>query len=121
MSKPFGFDKSRHLCLERDIDPIFAEGRKLNCFPFRMLYRVRREETGVRLLIIARKKNFRHAVDRNRWRRMIREAYRVRQSMLEGLNLDICIIVVDTKMEESSFVSERMQKMLTTLCSAVSS
>ena len=124
MSKPFGFDKTRHICLQRDIDPLFAEGSKLTCYPFRVLYRVRREEVGVRLLIIARKRNFHHAVDRNRWRRMIREAYRVRQSILEGLNIDICIIVIDTKVEESAYVSERMQKMLTTLrtqCSAVSS
>lgn len=112
----YGFDKSRHLCSEKNIELLYAEGKRVTCFPFRAVYRPRNDNEGVKLMVVARKKNFHHAVDRNRWRRMMREAYRVRQNILQGANLDLAILVIDTKMAESSRVGEKMEELLNTIC-----
>lgn len=110
-----GFDKSKHLCLVRDIEMLFSEGKRVTCFPFRAVYMRREDVAGVKVMFIARKKLFRHAVDRNRWKRMMREAYRVRQDILEGLNLNIAIIVIDDRIAESSRVGAKMDELLTTI------
>ena len=110
-----GFDKSKHLCLVRDIEMLFSVGKRVTCFPFRAVYMRREDVAGVKVMFIARKKLFRHAVDRNRWKRMMREAYRVRQDILEGLNLNIAIIVIDDRIAESSHVGAKMNELLTTI------
>ena len=33
------FRKAEHLCLKRDLDTLFAEGKSFVCFPFRITYR----------------------------------------------------------------------------------
>ncbi|MCQ2344058.1 MAG: ribonuclease P protein component [Paludibacteraceae bacterium] len=107
-----GFDKSKHLCLEKNIELLFSEGKRVTCFPFRAVYRQREEGEGVKMMFVAQKKNFRHAVDRNRWKRMMREAYRVRQGILEGMDLDIAIMVIDNKMAGGSYVGQKMEELL---------
>lgn len=106
------FRKSQRLCSEKEIGCLYDEGKRITCFPFRVVYRPRGEGEGVKVMIVAPKRNFKHAVDRNRWRRMIREAYRVRQGILEGLDIDISILVIESKMVESNYVGEKMEKML---------
>jgi len=88
------FNKSEKLCHDVDIEALWQEGVRFTVFPFRVVYRQREEGYGVKVLIIARKKQFRHAVDRNRWKRVVREAYRLQKHILDGKNMDICFMVL---------------------------
>jgi ribonuclease P protein component len=94
------FRKPEKICNQNQIDVLFKEGKSLKSGLFRMLF-VETEPPGkspVQVLIAVPKKNLRHAVDRNRMKRLIREAYRLsKHKILEeyskaGKHMDIAII-----------------------------
>ncbi|MFA5971784.1 MAG: ribonuclease P protein component [Lentimicrobiaceae bacterium] len=73
------FRKPEKICNQNQIDTLFKEGKSLKSGLFRLLV-VENDEKGkspVQVLIAVPKKNLRHAVDRNRMKRLIREAYRL--------------------------------------------
>lgn len=73
------FRKPEKICNQNQIDTLFKEGKSLKSGLFRLLF-VETGEKGkspVQVLIAVPKKNLRHAVDRNRMKRLIREAYRL--------------------------------------------
>ncbi|MDO4737612.1 MAG: ribonuclease P protein component [Bacteroidales bacterium] len=82
--------KSERLNSQLVIDKLFAGGNaSMVAFPLRIVYmrKERKPEDDekappVSILISVPKKRFRHAVDRNRMKRMVREAYRVNKHIL---------------------------------------
>jgi ribonuclease P protein component len=79
MKRLFTFSKQERLTGKTSIDQLFNEGKSFNLFPFRVFYNLfdYPDEPMVRLLIAIPKKKVKHAVDRNRLRRLVREAYRL--------------------------------------------
>ena len=75
------FTKAERLCSKKLIDALFGGGSaSMAAFPLRVVYRLS-EPAGddyvpVAVLISVPKKRLRHAVDRNRMKRQVREAYR---------------------------------------------
>ncbi|MGM9806297.1 MAG: ribonuclease P protein component [Candidatus Aphodosoma sp.] len=109
--------KAKHLCSETAIARLYAVGRAFIVFPIRVVYRTGQRATAedathtdceprptVRVLFSVPKKRFRHAVDRNRYRRLMREAYRHHQSALvdeldrNNMVLDISFMAVHNVM-----------------------
>lgn len=84
--KPYGFPKAEHLVLQRDIDALFANGsRSAVAFPVRAVWQeVEWDGRGprVKVLVSVSKRKFKHAVDRNRAKRQMREAYRLNKHLL---------------------------------------
>lgn len=80
----FTFSKEERLTGKTNIDQLFNNGKSFNLFPFRVFYRLAEtsDEPFARLLIAIPKKKVKHAVDRNRLRRLIREAYRLHKAEL---------------------------------------
>ena len=66
--------KSRKL-----IEKLFDEGKSVTVFPLRMLYLKTTHEDGsvIKTGVSVSKRNFKKAVDRNRVKRLLREAYRL--------------------------------------------
>jgi ribonuclease P protein component len=117
------FNKSQHLCGETTISQLFREGKAFLVFPLRVVYRVMPREDAdkrpaVRVLTSVPKKQFKHAVDRNRFKRLIREAYRLQQNepneVLEskGLVMDVAFTAVHNQLPEFDFLKSRMAKIL---------
>lgn len=85
--KPYAFPKAEHLCLTRDIEQLFSAGsRAATAFPLRAVYRLVPREEGkapaVMVLLSVSKRRLHRAVDRNRAKRQLREAYRLRKAIL---------------------------------------
>ena len=83
------FKKEERIVSNLLIETLFEKGnsKSLNAYPLRAVYvktEHREECAPVQLLISVPKKKFKHAVDRNRVKRQIREAYRNNKSLLEG-------------------------------------
>lgn len=86
-SAPYSFPKEERLCSQRLVDALFSEGRRLMVFPFSVRWmpcRAAELPAGVRVQVLVgtSKRRFRHAVDRNRVKRLTRECYRQQKSLL---------------------------------------
>ena len=83
--KAFGFGKAEKLKSRKEIESLFAEGKSLAVFPLRVKYRFRTHSGAgapVQVAVSVSKKGFRRATDRNRIKRLLREAYRLQKEAL---------------------------------------
>lgn len=81
MPKRFGLAKSERLKSRKQIDALFAGGKSFSQYPIRVSYQFApaAEKSGLQIGVTASKRNFKKAVDRNRIKRLLREAYRLQK------------------------------------------
>jgi ribonuclease P protein component len=103
--KKFTLGRKDRLKSRKKIDSLFAEGKKMLVSPFRVHYNIR-SSTGENILqfgIGVSSKNFKKAVDRNRIKRLAREAYRLQKedlrSKLQEKELELALFLVFTGKE----------------------
>src|ERR1700749_1277352 len=86
----YTFKKEERLCNKRLIDELFHNGSSFLCYPFKASWLLAADEQSVpvQILFSVSKKRFKRAVDRNRIKRCIREAYRInkQQQLYDQLN-----------------------------------
>ncbi|MDE5900884.1 MAG: ribonuclease P protein component [Muribaculaceae bacterium] len=119
-----GLHKAEKLCSATSIDALFASrGKGALAFPLRMVWRSNpRRESGaaVQFLISVPKKRLRHAVDRVKMRRRIREAYRLNRQLTgplaDGLCIDVAFIYVASELRPYRCVEAAMRRLLPKLC-----
>lgn len=75
----FTFNKKEKLKSEKLINRLFAEGQSVVAYPLRLVYLPVVFDDGVQVKtgVSVSKRNFKKAVDRNRIKRLLREAYRL--------------------------------------------
>ena len=123
MQKRNTFAKKEHLCGEKETTKLYEEGRSLFVFPYRCVYSLtgKEDDVPVRCMMTVSKKRFRHAVDRNRGKRQMREAYRLnKHSLIEcvektGQNLHVAFHFIGDKLESSQFMHKKMILLLNRL------
>ena len=78
------FRKTERISFQKEIDRLFKEGEAFISYPLRIVYLKQKPFSGatVSILISVPKKKFKHAVKRNRMKRLIREAYRLNKTSL---------------------------------------
>lgn len=121
------FCKQERLCSSTLIDRLFAEGnRQISVFPIRLVWLMADDIDGVQVLISAPKRNFHHAVDRNRIKRQIREFYRTSSQPLKdavaskGQGMALAFLFNDTRIWDSSKLGERLRSAMEKLVETVS-
>jgi ribonuclease P protein component len=84
MPKPFGLGKKEKLKSRKQIDTLFATGKSFTVFPIRVTYRFLSAETDplAQIGVTVSKRYFKKAVDRNKVKRLLREAYRLQKMEL---------------------------------------
>jgi len=72
------FKKGERLHSKKLIDYLFGNGQSFFIYPFKVIFAKwpEKREFPAEILISVSKKNFKHAVKRNKIKRLIREAYR---------------------------------------------
>ncbi len=115
------FHKSERLCGEIRIKELYRRGTKFVTWPLRVTYRQEEEGccTGVRVLIWAPKSIFKHAVDRNRMRRVMREAYRLNNAPLDGLHMQISFVYMDKEQQPYAIIEKAMRKAIARIAKTV--
>lgn len=86
MSKPFSLSKNERLKSKKQIDALFLTGEAFFVFPYKVKYCFKATDnsiTELKFAVSVPKKNFKKAVDRNRLKRLSREAYRLHKAVLE--------------------------------------
>ncbi len=109
------FPKKEHLYGSTIVEALYEKGVSLFIYPYRMVYCfVEDGEVPVRCLVSAPKKRFKHAVDRNRLKRQMREGYRLNKHSLVSylteneLHIHLGIHYVGQKLEPSGFMHKKM-------------
>lgn len=119
--KQYTFRKPEHLCLKSEIEALFSSGcSSMSVFPLRVTFRrFAYEGKGpqAKVLLSVSKRHFKHAVDRNRAKRQLREAYRhLKPTFLAALPADVCLhiafIWLSDRPVRSELVATRMKTAL---------
>lgn len=128
--KQFTFPKSEHLCHRSDIERLFAaQNESAVVYPLRAVWRVvaftpEKDEAKVQVLLSVSKRKLRHAVERNRTKRQLREAYRLRkdiviESVPEDKKLHLAFMWLSDKTEDSARIHKAMEHLLMKISKAV--
>jgi ribonuclease P protein component len=80
----FTYPKKEKLKSKTTIDLLFSEGNSVSKFPLRLVYVENKEENAelMKMGVSVSKKYFKKAVDRNYFKRVLRETYRLNKHIL---------------------------------------
>lgn len=82
----YGLKKQERMVSRKLMETLFGGGgQSMIAYPLRVVYMKRERQAGdapVQILVSVSKKRFRHAVDRNRVKRQVREGYRKHKHIL---------------------------------------
>ena len=85
MAKQFTLGKTERLKSRKQIDHLFKAGKSFTVFPFKIYYRLDSTSGDAELKfgVGAGTRNFKKAADRNRIKRLTREAWRLQNTVLK--------------------------------------
>ncbi|HRI23588.1 MAG TPA: ribonuclease P protein component [Ferruginibacter sp.] len=79
----YRFGKTEKLKSRKAIENLFAEGKSFSLFPFRIVWKFAgNADSALQAGFTVSSKQFKHAVDRNRIKRLMKEAYRLQKAGL---------------------------------------
>lgn len=113
------FRKYERLSSYKRIKSLFTNGRSFNQFPLRVVWQktVSPTSSPVQIAFSVSKRNFKKAVDRNRIKRLMREAYRKNKQLLyqdlssHSFGIE-CMVVYTAKELPDYFLVEKKIKQL---------
>src|SRR3954471_9514640 len=119
MAKQFTLNKAERLKRRKIIEQLFSEGRAVTAFPIRVQYKMVDQPTvPLQAGFSVSSRNFKRAVDRNRIKRLMREAYRLQKLPLEQAlqtkeqQLALFLIYTGKELPEYALVKEKVEVVL---------
>ena len=118
----YTFKKDEKLKSRKTIEELFKDGKSFSNFPFRILWKfTKTPKAPVQTGFAVSSKHFKKAVDRNRIKRLMREAYRHKKNELQTQltqqqkQMAVFIIYVGNELPDYEFIFEKMDHVLTRL------
>jgi ribonuclease P protein component len=125
LGRQFTLGKEERLKSRKIINQLFEKGSRFTVMPFRVLYETGSNPPGkvspLRVGISVSSRNFKKAVDRNRIKRLTREAYRLQKSELSemlkrsGKSLHLFLVYSVKEMPEYQTVCDKVHVILNKL------
>ena len=119
----FTLSKEERICSKKLINELFTgNGRSMTAFPLRVVFMKRtivNDQPRAAMLVSVPKRYFKHAVDRNRVKRQVREAFRRNKSIItQNLTDDhdavaMAFVWLTNEKYPSSEIENRMVRLLT--------
>ena len=80
----FTYPKTEKLKSKNTINSLFSEGKSVSKFPLRLVYVPENlpDDQKIKMGVSVSKRNFKKAVDRNYFKRVLRETYRLNKHLL---------------------------------------
>ncbi len=123
MTKKLTLGKNERLKSRKLIDQLFSEGKKFGIAPFRIFYlHTSSEKPVLQCGVGVSSKNFKKSVERNKIKRLMREAYRLQKSLLadcikeKNYSLNMFVIYTGKELPVYADVHDKMKKILDKLC-----
>ena len=102
----FSYPKIEKLKSKKIIDLLFSEGKSVSKYPLRLIYVKHdfEEDVPLKIGVSVSKKYFKNAVDRNYFKRVLRESYRLnKQLLVENLGVKYCFMFFYQTNEKLSY------------------
>jgi ribonuclease P protein component len=121
MGKRFGLQKKEKLKSRKAIGQLFEARQRFSLAPLQVWYRFKQNEDDdppVQVGVSCSKKQFKKAVDRNRVKRLLREAYRLQKTHFgdmvqhQGKLAQVFFIYTAANLPDYKLISETMAKCL---------
>jgi ribonuclease P protein component len=131
VAKQFTLGKNERLKSRKQIEQLFSEGKKVSVTPFRIFYLIdsilttHNSQFAIQFGIAVSTKNFKRAVDRNRIKRLTREAWRLQKNELAkelkaaGKQLNVFFIYTEKEIPEYNWVYEKTKAAIQKLIKAI--
>ena len=110
----YTFKKAEKLKSRKTIEQLFAAGKSFSNFPFRILWQfAESSQPALQTGFAVSSKHFKKAVDRNRIKRLMREAYRLQKNKLgtalkiHKRQLAVFFIYVGNELPEYDFIFDK--------------
>ena len=101
---------------------MFEKGQTISAYPIKLIYLGSKTEvkTAVKAMFVVPKKKFKHANDRNKLKRRMRESYRLQKGefyalLVEETKLNMAFLYYSSKAEEYDVVFKAITKLLNNL------
>lgn len=125
--------KAEKLKSRKQIDELFASGKGFTAYPVKVMYKLvdskelivgsegvlppttNHQPSTIQIGVTASSRNFKHAVDRNRIKRLLREAYRHQKHELiqvveaKGLQVSVFFIYLDKTLPTFEMLDDKMR------------
>ena len=125
---PSTLHKEERIYSKKTIDALFQGGRSrsMSAFPLRAVYMplqagqetagsttsIHAERSKAKMMVSVSKRCFKHAVDRNRVKRQVREAYRKHKAIVAEHEIAIAFIWLDNHLRSSEKVESSVIRLL---------
>jgi len=113
--------KENKLKSRKQIDAIFSKGKSFSVYPFKVIWLPANDHAALQAGVGVSSRNFKRAVDRNRIKRLMREAYRLQKNELElslktaQKNLSVFVLYTGKELPEYEIVFEKFTAILNRL------
>ena len=118
----YTFKKEEKLKSRKAIEQLFKEGKSFSIFPFRILWEIKEaNSSSLQTGFAVSSKHFKKAVDRNRIKRLMREAYRLQKNDLQNhltqqqKQVVVFFIYVGNELPKYPFIFEKTKAVLNRL------
>jgi ribonuclease P protein component len=115
----FSFDKSERLTSRKIISALFQSSFSFGKSPIRFLWKVDKRKTETcKVLIAVPKRKFKNAAQRNRIKRLIKEAYRLNKGDLtpffeeKGISCQLGIVYISSEMPRFNTINKHIQRLI---------
>ncbi|NCI47788.1 ribonuclease P protein component [Sediminibacterium soli] len=123
----YTYGKKEKLKSRKLIEALFAKGRSFSAFPLKVFFSIQPAESEVVLQagVGVSARNFRKATDRNRIKRLLREAYRLQKTELQAVgesqqkSLALFFLYTGKEMPEANVIQDKMRSALNKLAEQI--
>ncbi|MFI5133120.1 MAG: ribonuclease P protein component [Chitinophagales bacterium] len=125
MSRLFTLGKNERLKSRKLIEQLFSEGKNFVITPFRVYYATKQPHSTLQSGVGVSGKNFKKAVDRNRIKRLTKEAYRLQKLSLQeklkekNLQMNIFFIYTGKELPDFNLIKEKVALALKKLITVI--